>query len=136
MQKPQEAKDTLEHVLKLTEEDSEVYAGLAELAKEKGSLEKSKSYYLQSINLSNDNGNNYLSLSEIYQSLGDYKEAAQNIKEALKIEPKNPRYLDAFFNLSILNKNKADALDAYKTLKNINPDNGKLEEMKKQIDAL
>jgi len=79
---------------------------------------------------------NYFSLAEIQQSLNNYKEAMKNMKEALKIEPKNPKYLDAMFNLSIISKDKAEALDAYKALKNINPDNGKLGEMKEKIGEL
>lgn len=131
-----EAKETLEHVLKLTAEDAEVYAKLAAVAKQNGELDRAQEYYRQSLKLNSTNGQNYFYLAEVYEALNKPKEGAKCLKEALKIEPKNPKYLDAMFNLSILNKEKAEALDAYKTLKDINPENAKLGEMKKQIDEL
>ncbi|PIR93510.1 hypothetical protein COT99_00370 [Candidatus Falkowbacteria bacterium CG10_big_fil_rev_8_21_14_0_10_43_10] len=134
--KIEEAKETLEHVLKLTKEDADVYANLAEVAKENGQLERAKTYYVESIKLNNENGQNYFNLAEIYKLQNNYKEAIKSMKETLKIEPKNPKYLDAMFNLSIISKDKAEALDAYKKLKDINPENAKLGEMKEQIDEL
>jgi len=134
--KTQEAKETLEHVLKLTKEDADVYSNLADVAKENGQMERAKKHYTESIKLNSENAQNYFNLAEIQQSLNSLKEATKNMKEALKIEPKNPKYLDAMFNLSIISKDKAEALDAYKALKEINPENGKLGEMKEQIDAL
>ncbi|MDP3899850.1 MAG: tetratricopeptide repeat protein [bacterium] len=136
MEKVEEAKATLEHVLKLTKEDSEVYAGLADIAKNNENLEQSKKYYIKSIGLNNENGKNYFNLAEIHESQGHYKDAKKAMQQALKIEPKNPKYLDSSFNLSILTKDKADALDAYKMLKDINPENARLKEMKRQIDDL
>ncbi|PIT93993.1 hypothetical protein COU00_01385 [Candidatus Falkowbacteria bacterium CG10_big_fil_rev_8_21_14_0_10_43_11] len=131
-----EAKETLKHVLKLTEEDAEVYAKLAEVAKKDNELDSAQEYYRQSLQLNSANGQNHFSLAEVYEELNNPKEAAKCLKEALKIEPKNPKYLDAMFSISIINKDKAEALDAYKALKEINPENGKLGEMKKQIDEL
>ncbi|OGF19941.1 hypothetical protein A3G56_02120 [Candidatus Falkowbacteria bacterium RIFCSPLOWO2_12_FULL_45_10] len=131
-----EAKETLEHVLKLTAEDAEVYEKLATVARQNSELERAQEYYTQSLKLNNTNGQNYFNLAEVHEALNKPKEAAKCLKEALKIEPKNPKYLDAMFNLGILNKDKAEALDAYKALKEINPENGKLGEMKKQIDEL
>jgi len=134
--KLQEAQETLAHVLKLTKEDAEVYSRLAAVEKENGDLEKAQENYLLSIKLNSASGLNYFSLAEIAEQLGKTTETAQYLKEALKIEPKNPKYIDAMFSISIINKDKAEALDAYKTLKEINPENAKLGEMKKQIDAL
>ncbi|MEK7068111.1 MAG: tetratricopeptide repeat protein, partial [Patescibacteria group bacterium] len=114
----------------------EVYAKLAAVARQNSELERAQEYYRQSLKLNSTNGQNYFDLAEVYAALNKPKEGAKCLKEALKIEPKNPKYLDAMFNLSILNKDKSEALDAYKILKEINPENGKLGEMKKQIDVL
>lgn len=135
-QKFDEARQTLEHVLKLTKEDAEVYEQLGEATKKKGDLEEAKKYYQEAVKLSSETGQNHFNIADTLQQMGRYKEALSHIHEALAIEPKSPRYLDAFFNLAILLKDKAEALEAYKRLKSINPENGKLGDMKKMIDEL
>lgn len=135
-QKFDEARQTLEHVLKLTKEDAEVYEQLGEATKKKGDLEQAKEYYQEAAKLSSETGQNHYNIADTLQQMGRYKEALEHIHAALKIEPKSPRYLDAFFNLAILLKDKAEALDAYKRLKENNPENAKLEEMKRQVDEL
>ncbi|OGF28956.1 hypothetical protein A2477_01345 [Candidatus Falkowbacteria bacterium RIFOXYC2_FULL_47_12] len=131
-----EARETLEHVLKLTQEDADVYTQLAEVAESEQQPDKAKTYYQQSLKLNSENARTLFRLAELNKETGGYQETLKNMKAALKIEPKNPRYLDGLFNVSILNKDKSEALDAYKALKEINPENAKLSEMKKQIDEL
>lgn len=135
-QKLDEAHQTLEHVLKLTKEDAEVFTQLGDVAKKEGQLEAAKNYYQEAAKLSGETGQNHFNIADTYEQMGRYKEALKHIQEALAIEPKSPRYLDAFFNLAILLKDKAEALDAYKRLKEINPENAKLEDMKRMIDEL
>lgn len=99
----EEAKQTLEHVLKLEQGDgAEVYFDLALVGKE----------------------------------TENFEEAVLNLRKALEIEPNNPRYLDTMLDIGIINKDKDLAAEAYKKLKSANPDNQKLEELKKQIDEL
>ncbi|MDP2736776.1 MAG: tetratricopeptide repeat protein [bacterium] len=101
----EEAKQTFEHILKLKEDDEDIY-------------------------------DIYFNLAEIYQAMGKLPEAVRSLKKALKIEPANPRYLDTMLEISIIIKDKALALDAYKKLLEANPENNKLEEFKRQIDEL
>ncbi len=136
MKKFPEAKETFEHVLKLTKEDAETYTHLAEIEKEKGNFEKAEENFLQSIKLNSARSLNYYNLADVYREMGNIKEALTSIREALKIEPNNPRYLDAMVEISIIAEEKADAWGAYKKLKQINPENNKLPEMKKKIDKL
>lgn len=103
-----DAKQTYEHLLKLTE-DIEEYSNEAEI---------------------------YFNLSLISKSTEDYPEALENIKKALKIHPNNPRFLDTMLEISIINKDKIAAMDAYKSLEKANPENQKLKEFKKQIKEL
>ena len=131
-----EARETLEHVLKLTREDSEIYAKIAEVAAKQADNDKAREYYQKSIKLNSENAQTHFHLAELNRQTGSYKDALDNLRAALLIEPKNPRYLDGLFAVSILVKDKVQALDAYKDLKGINPENAKLEEMKKQIDDL
>jgi len=120
-----EAKETLEHALRLLEKDYEE-ASMEGGTKEEGETE----------NINSQIAAIYVDLSEICQAMEDYEEAQKAIGKALKIEPNNPRYLDTKLEISIINKDKASALDAYDKLKEVNPDNQKLDDFQTQIKEL
>lgn len=132
----EEAKQTFEHILKLKEDDEDIYENLGKIAKEKGDLGEARDEYLKSININKQNAETHFSLAEIYQAMNKPQDAVRSLKKALKIEPANPRYLDTMLEISIIIKDKALALDAYAKLNKANPDNNKLEEFKRQIDEL
>ncbi len=104
----EDAKQTLGHILKLSKEAGE-------------DKELSKIYF---------------DLFSINRNLNNLDEALVNIEEALEIEPNNPRYLDNMLETSIIKKDKALALETYKKLGEINPENKKLKDFKKQITKL
>ncbi len=132
----EEAKQTFEHILKLKEDDEDIYENLAKIAKEKGDLNEARDEYLKSININKQNSQTYFNLAEVYRAMDKLPEAVVNLKKALKIEPANPRYLDTMLEISIIIKDKELALGAYEKLFKANPENNKLEEFKRQIDAL
>jgi len=132
----EEAKQTFEHILKLKEDDEDVYENLAGIAKERGNFDEARDEYLKSININKQNAQTYYSLASVYQAMGKWSEAVKTLKKALKIEPANPRYLDTMLEISIIIKDKALALDAYQKLLKANPENNKIAEFKKQIDEI
>ncbi len=103
-----EARETYRHILKLTEDSDS----------------------------SNDTAWVYFNLALVDQEEEKYDQAQNEIKKALKIEPNNPRYLDTALEISIINKDKVNALSAYEALKKVNPDNQKLKELKQKIKKL
>ena len=120
-----EAKQTLEHVLRLTEKD---YGKMLSEEKEATAEEKEdKKTQLSGI---------YFELSLISRAENNIGQAQDTIEKALNLEPNNPRYLDTKFEISIINKDKIKALEAYEKLSSVNPENQKLEDFKKQIDEL
>ncbi len=103
-----EAKQTFEHVLKLKEDGEET----------------------------DQLPQTYFDLALVCEATGNLDEAMGNLGKALKLEPNNPRYLDIMLKISIINKDKVSALEAYNKLAEVNPDNQKLVEFKAQIDEL
>ena len=75
-------------------------------------------------------------LAEVAKDSENKEEAIDNISRALVIEPNNPRYLDMMLEISIINKDKIKALDAYNKLIEVNPDNQKLAGFKEEIEKL
>lgn len=78
----------------------------------------------------------YFSLALVNENLGDYKEALDNVAEALEIEPNNPRYLDLAITLAIEVKNKNYALSLFERFQEVNPENAKLTELFEEISGL
>ena len=132
----EEAKQTFEHILKLKQDDEDIYDSLAQIAKEKGDLNLAREEYLRLLEINKQSAQTYFNLALVYQAMGNIKEAIAKLKKALKIEPNNPRYLDTMIEISIINKDKFLALDAFKKLVKVNPENQKIKEFKKQIDLL
>ncbi len=123
-----EARQTLEHALKLTEQEYIIHstAPQDQDGEDKEDLSKINSQIAEL----------YFDLSTICQATENYKEALKILKKSLKIEPNNPRYLDTKLEISIMNKDKFSALDTYEKLEKVNPDNKKLAEFKKLIDRI
>jgi len=132
----EEARQTYEHILKLHEGDEEAYEGLAQIASKSGNLEIAKEEYLKSLGYDKERGSTCHNLALVYEEMGNQTEALATIKQALKLEPMNPRYLDTALRLSIMLKDKEFALESYEALKKSNPENQKLVEFKEQIDLL
>jgi len=78
----------------------------------------------------------YYDLAAIYRDTNDLGGSLETIKMAAKLAPNNPRYLDSLLEISIINKDKIAALDAFDKLAAVNPENGKLAEFKAQIEEL
>ncbi len=78
----------------------------------------------------------YFSLAEVEKAAGNIEAALENIREALEIEPNNPRYLDLILDLSIIRKDKELALECWQRLASANPDNNKLGELKEVIERM
>lgn len=103
-----EAKQTYEHALRLIQE-------------KEMSAEEAEIYYNMALN---------------EKEAGKPEASFEYMKKALKLQPNNPRYLDSMIEISIISKDKVLALDAYQKLKEVNPDNKKLDEFKTQINKL
>ncbi len=75
-------------------------------------------------------------LSEVYKAQGLNPQAVKTLKEALKYEKNNPKYLDALLDISIIKKDKKLSHDTFLRLKEVNPDNKKLDEFSKKLEEL
>lgn len=110
-----EAKQTMEHAVKLSENSLS------------GNEDGFNEHQLAGM---------YFDLSVISKEIESYSESINYINKALSIEPNNPRYLDTKLDISIINKDKDSAWKVYKRLAEVNPENQKLEDIRKQIEEL
>lgn len=80
--------------------------------------------------------NCYAELGYIYELEGKHPIALKNYQKAVILEPNNPRFLDLLLKISIILENKPLAQEVFESLKEADPDNGKLVELKEQIEAI
>jgi len=130
------AKEILHYLLKINSTDHTTYQHLGRLATVTGQLKEAEADYLKSISLNNKVASYYFDLGEIYIKLNNVDKAYDSYREAVRLEPNNPKILDALITTAILLKNKKDAQEFFDKLNEVNPENDKLEEFKKGIKAL
>jgi tetratricopeptide (TPR) repeat protein len=132
----EEAKQTFEHVLKLSDNDEDAYEGLAAIASQEGDYPHAKEELAALLRINNQKSDTYFNLALLCETTKDFHESLANIKKALALEANNPRYLDLWLRISIIIKDKVEAYEAFSRLKEVNPENQKLAELKAEIDEL
>jgi tetratricopeptide (TPR) repeat protein len=80
--------------------------------------------------------NCYSDLGWIYELENRPAQAAVNYQKAVDLEPNNPRFLDLLLKISIILKNKNLANRVFNSLRQADPDNQKLADIKEEIKNL
>ncbi len=131
-----EARQILEFLLKLGAEDADTYINFANLAWEEDSLDEAKIYYLKALSLDGSKVIARVNLGMVFGELGDKEAAMQQFRAAFELEPKNPRYLDLLLESSIQIGDKDLARKVLQNLKEVNPENQKIDDFKKRINEM
>lgn len=138
----QEAEKKLIEIISFDSQNIEVFRLLGEVYFEQKNYNDSREAFKHVVKLL-ENEEEEESLAEIYFDLALIDQAEENweaatemMKKTLKLNPNNPRYLDTMLEISIINKDKISALDAFEKLEKINPENKKLTEFKERITNL
>ncbi|MCH7492205.1 tetratricopeptide repeat protein [Patescibacteria group bacterium] len=129
MKDPEHAKEIYQYLIKIhVTNDRE--------APTPGSDRMNSNEPAQSVSLNSQVAGYHFELGEVYLALDEADSALASLKEAVKLEPNNPRILDALVALGISLKDKALAKKYYDQLKEANPENDKLKELQKEIRNL
>lgn len=128
-----EAEQTFTHALKLIEKESDIYKVKAKFSEES---EEGKIEEKDDRDINSQLASICFDLALVDKFTDNFDGALANINKAFRLEPNNPRYLDTKLEISIIKKDKVSALDAYDRLVEVNPENQKLADFKKQISEL
>jgi tetratricopeptide (TPR) repeat protein len=131
----EEAREIYEYLLKKGGVDSS-HLGLARVALGQGRLEEAQDEYLLTISKIPQAIQPHLELANILRTLGRLTEALAQVAAARELEPNNPKILDFYVELSILNGQPTEAQAALDVLREVNPDNQKISEMAQDIRRL
>lgn len=131
-----EAKETFKFALHLDKHNEMAHVRLAEIAEEEGNLEQAVEYYEQAVLLNDGISTRYFKLYELLATLKQPETALSAIREALALDPQNPKYLDNFITASILVGDKKLAEEGYQRLRLVNPENQKLSVFRERIKEM
>jgi len=144
----EKAEEKLVEIISLDSKNLNAFSKLAALYEDLKKFPEARQTYHYALKLARQHQHEKeimgeLSLQEIYFDLawlekeaGDLKTSLDNVREALDLEPNNPRYLDLILDLSIIMKDKEQAQEYLLKLAEVNPENQKLAEIQREIDLL
>ncbi len=103
---------------------------------EKDQYDEAEKIFIEVIKNDSKNISAYSGLALLYQKKGDYDLAFETIQYLVKIQPSHPKFLDALAELSIIRGDKKSAQEALLRLKEVNPDNAKIEVFQTRIEQM
>lgn len=136
-----EAEKKLIEVIKLDDKNFLAFWDLGQVYHDQNKYQEAKQTLLYTLKIaegrtSGEIANINHSLTLISQSLGELDQAQLYLEESLRLDAKNPRYLDLMLDLCIMRKDKLGADKFLNQIKEANPDNNNIPEWEKQIEAL
>lgn len=146
---PMAAEELFIKVIEIDNKNIDAYKGLNELYMKAHDYQKAKEVGRYILRLSLDGykkdasmekkqtvASCYAHLGEIEQNLENMPSAMKNYKEALKLHPNNPKFLDLLLRISIIVKDKKLARTTLQELKLADPENQKIIDLEKEVEGL
>jgi tetratricopeptide (TPR) repeat protein len=130
------AREALQFVLKLQQGNDSAYTRLGRIATDEGNLSEAETDYLKSVSLNATTATAQFELASVEVKLGNVEKAQVAFQEAVKLEPANPKYLDALLAFAIQHARKDLAHEILDRLRDANPENQKLPELAEAVKNL
>jgi len=111
----------------------EAYEGLGNLYFKNRQYDQAHETLSFALRLQPDNASVLMSLGQLATSQGHGMEALARLRQAVGLRPKNPKYIDAYIEAALVEKNKEDARRGIKLLKEVNAENQKLKEFETRL---
>lgn len=111
----------------------DAYEGLGNMYVKSGQLDQARETLQFTLRLSPDDASVNVSLAELEMKQGHPKQALTFLRKAIEKRPKNPRYLDFYIEAALETGSLKDARRGILTLKEVNPENQKIEEFERRF---
>lgn len=146
--KYEESERVFLEVINLDKYNVEAYRGLGRLYYRLKEYQQAKDIFQFALKLCLENKKNSIAVDDcdiaqiayhlglVCKSLDDIRGSINYFKQALEKEENSPKYLDALLEVALLAENKKLAQETFDKLKEVNPQNTKLEELQGQINDL
>jgi Flp pilus assembly protein TadD len=131
-----QAKETVDFLLKLKPGDAESFAMRSEIAYSRGDLHVAEEEMQKAMDANAEQVNYIVDLAQILYEEKKFCEAASRMRMALERDENNPKYLDFLVDASILCPDKAGAEKSLERLRAVNPENQKIGEFLKRVGGM
>lgn len=131
-----DAEEALTYLTRLNPEHDGGLVKLAEISEERGNIEKAIEYYEKSLLVEDGKATRFIKIAELLLSIDKPGTAQEAVKQAVELEPQNPRYLDMMVEVSIKCGDKQSAEESFQRLRMVNPENQKLDVLRERIGEM
>jgi hypothetical protein len=114
----------------------EAYEGLGNMYLLDKKIEQARETLLFAAMLDEKDASVQMRLAELEQEDGNREKALVYASRAVEIREKNPKYLDLYIQISLKSKSSKDARKGIKLLKEVNPENKKIEQFEADLEVL
>lgn len=112
----------------------DAYEGLGNLYLGNGQFDQARETLQFTLRLSPNDASVLVSLAQLELKLDQPKSALAHLKKAIQKRPKNPKYLDLYIEVSLKAGSLKDAADGIKRLKEVNPENQKIQNFEERFN--
>lgn len=128
-----EAEHLFLDVLRLNAQEVEAYEYLGEIYMQKKRYDEALETLDYARQLNPEDERIYYDLGMVYRVMGDMGKCIEQFSKCVSLAPKNPRHLDLLIEVAVEAEEKQLARDAWRQLKEVNPDNQKLDALDEMI---
>lgn len=121
MDRPTEAIEVYDTVLRVAEPSEEVYFGLGWCYEQMDKANKARYHYRKAVHLDPYYDEAFYRIAEIYRKEGKHSDALNNYKKALKLDDENVDYLRGFADVSFALGNYTEAISNYQKITALKP---------------
>jgi tetratricopeptide (TPR) repeat protein len=132
----QELEQKYLEILSLDPKNTAAYEGLAELYYDQKDFLHAREIYEHVMKLAGETIDHLVDVARCLRYEEQYKKAFKILEKALKLEPKNPKIIDKLVDVAIKMQDRVMAKNYLKLLRQVNPENKKLEDLKIRISKL
>src|SRR3990167_251962 len=111
----------------------DAYEGLGNLYLANNQFDQARETLQFSLRLAPNDASVLVSLAQLELKLEQPKAALVHVKKAIQKRPKNPKYLDLFIEISLKAGSLKDAQEGIKRLKEVNPENQKIQDFEERF---
>jgi tetratricopeptide (TPR) repeat protein len=114
----------------------DAYEALGNMYVRSGQFDQARETFQFTLRLSPDDASVHVSLAELETKQGHEKQALTFLRKAIEKRPKNPRYLDFYIEAALQTGSLKDARKGILALKDVNPENQKIEEFERRFQEM
>ncbi|MBI5794280.1 tetratricopeptide repeat protein [Candidatus Uhrbacteria bacterium] len=111
----------------------DAYEALGNMYIESGQFDQARETLQFTLRISPNDASVHVSLAELEMKQGHPKQALTFLRKAVEKRPKNPRYLDFYIHAALETGSLKDARKGILALKDVNPENQKIEEFERRF---